>query len=187
MSPRWGLRHWSSRTSSRSSRGFERKAARFCSSSRTRRPPWASRTAGMFLKPEGLSCKGRRKTSSRTARCNGPTWAGIWTRKERCNGSEGGMYWEPDKECMDREELEQLQLERLQSTLNRVYAHVPFYRKKFDALGIARQEIQDALGIVATDNYGLSEVIGPGVSGECLERNGLHINEEVVLVDVQSV
>jgi phenylacetate-CoA ligase len=265
------------------------------------------------------------------------------------------MYWEPDKECMDREELEQLQLERLQSTLNRVYAHVPFYRKKFDALGISpeeigslsdlsrlpfttkedvrgnypyglfavplrevvrihassgstetssvvgytrnditmwsklvarilvaggvtkddvvqvsfryglftggfglhygaerlgasvipassgntarqiqimkdfkttalvstpsyamlvadtiremgisvsalslkyglfggepwsekmRQEIQDALGIVATDNYGLSEVIGPGVSGECLERNGLHINEDHFLVEV---
>jgi len=265
------------------------------------------------------------------------------------------MYWEPDKECMDREELEQLQLERLQSTLNRVYAHVPFYRKKFDALGISpeeigslsdlsrlpfttkedvrgnypyglfavplrevvrihassgstetssvvgytrnditmwsklvarilvaggvtkddvvqvsfryglftggfglhygaerlgasvipassgntarqiqimkdfkttalvstpsyamlvadtiremgisvsalslkyglfggepwsekmRQEIQDALGIVATDNYGLSEVIGPGVSGECIERNGLHINEDHFLVEV---
>ena len=265
------------------------------------------------------------------------------------------MYWEPDKECMDREELEQLQLERLQSTLNRVYAHVPFYRKKFDALGISpeeigslsdlsrlpftakedvrgnypyglfavplrevvrihassgtmetssvvgytrnditmwsklvarilvaggvtkddvvqvsfryglftggfglhygaerlgasvipassgntarqiqimkdfkttalvstpsyamlvadtiremgisvsslslkyglfggepwsekmRQEIQDALGIVATDNYGLSEVIGPGVSGECFERSGLHINEDHFLVEV---
>lgn len=265
------------------------------------------------------------------------------------------MYWEPDKECMDREELEQLQLERLQSTLNRVYAHVPFYRKKFDAMGISpedigslsdlsrlpfttkedvhanypyglfavpmrevvrihassgstetssvvgytrnditmwsklaarilvaggvtkddvvqvsfryglftggfglhygaerlgasvipassgntarqiqimkdfkttalvstpsyamlvadtiremgipvsafslkyglfggepwsekmRQEIQDALGIVATDNYGLSEVIGPGVSGECLERNGLHISEDHFLVEV---
>ena len=39
------------------------------------------------------------------------------------------MYWEPDGECMDREELEQLQLERLQATLNRVYAHVPFYRR----------------------------------------------------------
>ena len=51
------------------------------------------------------------------------------------------MYWEPDKECMDREELEQLQLERLQSTLNRVYAHVPFYRKKFDGLGISPEEI----------------------------------------------
>ena len=265
------------------------------------------------------------------------------------------MYWEADKECMDREELEQLQLERLQSTLNRVYAHVPFYRKKFDALGITpeeigslsdlsrlpfttkedvrgnypyglfavplrevvrihassgstetssvvgytrnditmwsklvarvlvaggvtkddvvqvsfryglftggfglhygaerlgasvipassgntarqiqimkdfkttalvstpsyamlvadtiremgisvsalslkyglfggepwsekmRQEIQDALGIVATDNYGLTEVIGPGVSGECFERNGLHINEDHFLVEV---
>ncbi|PWB60588.1 MAG: phenylacetate--CoA ligase [Deltaproteobacteria bacterium] len=265
------------------------------------------------------------------------------------------MYWEPDKECLDREELEQLQIERLQSTLNRVYAHVPFYRKKFDGMGIApedigsltdlsrlpfttkddvrgnypyglfavplrevvrihassgttgtaavvgytrndikmwsnlvarvltaggvtkddvvqvsfgyglftggfglhygaerigasvipastgntarqiqimkdfkttalvstpsyamlvadtiremgipvsalslkyglfgaepwseemRQEIQDALGIVATDNYGLSEVLGPGVSGECLERNGLHINEDHFLVEV---
>jgi phenylacetate-CoA ligase len=265
------------------------------------------------------------------------------------------MYWEPDKECMDREELEQLRIERLQSTLNRVYAHVPFYRKKFDAMGILpedigslsdisrlpfttkddvranypyglfavplrevvrihassgttgtpavvgytrndiktwstlvarvlvaggvtkddvvqvcfgyglftggfglhygaerigasvipassgntarqiqimkdfkttalvstpsyamlvanriremgipvsalslkyglfgaepwseamRREIQDALGIVATDNYGLSEVGGPGVSGECLERKGLHISEDHFLVEV---
>jgi phenylacetate-CoA ligase len=47
-----------------------------------------------------------------------------------------------------------------------------------------RQEIQDRLGIVATDNYGLSEVIGPGVSGECLERNGLHISEDHFIVEV---
>jgi phenylacetate-CoA ligase len=264
------------------------------------------------------------------------------------------MYWEPDKECMDREELEQLQLERLQATLNRVYAHVPFYRKRFDAMGISpeditsladlsrlpfttkedlrdnypyglfavpmrevvrvhassgttgaptvvgytrndirtwsnlvarilvaggvtkddvvqiafgyglftggfglhygaerlgasviptssgntarqikvmmdfkttalvstpsyalligdtlremgvpvsalslryglfgaepwsdamRQEIEAKLGIVATDNYGLSEIIGPGVSGECLERKGLHINEDHFLAE----
>jgi phenylacetate-CoA ligase len=265
------------------------------------------------------------------------------------------MYWEPDNEGMHREELEQLQLERLQATLNRVYGHVPFYRKQFDAVGVApedvvslgdlarlpfttkadlrdnypyglfavpmrevvrihassgttgaptvvgytrndirtwsnlvariitmggvtkddviqiafgyglftgafglhygaerigasvipassgntarqikimrdfkttalvstpsyalligdtlretgiplsslslkwglfgaepwsdamRQEIEDRLGIVATDNYGLSEVIGPGVSGECLERNGLHINEDHFVVEV---
>ncbi len=264
------------------------------------------------------------------------------------------MYWEPDKECMDREELAQLQLERLQATLNRVYAHVPFYRKRFDSMGFSpedvtsladlsrlpfttkedlrdnypyglfavpmrevvrvhassgttgaptvvgytrndiktwsnlvarilvmggvtkddvvqiafgyglftgafglhygaerlgasviptssgntarqikvmmdfkttalvstpsyalligdtlremgipvsalslkyglfgaepwsdamRQEIQDKLGIVATDNYGLSEIIGPGVSGECLERRGLHINEDHFIVE----
>jgi phenylacetate-CoA ligase len=47
-----------------------------------------------------------------------------------------------------------------------------------------RQEIEERLGIVATDNYGLSEVIGPGVSGECLERSGLHINEDHFLLEV---
>ncbi len=46
------------------------------------------------------------------------------------------MYWEPEKECMPREDLEQLQLERLQSTLYRVGTHVPFYRKKFKELKI---------------------------------------------------
>ncbi len=265
------------------------------------------------------------------------------------------MFWEPDRECMEREELEQLQFERLQSTLNRTYSHVPFYRKKFDGLGILpedlgsladfsrlpfttkedlrehypyghfavplrevirihassgttgavtvvgytqndirawsnltarvltmggvtkddvvqiafgyglftggfglhygaerigasvipassgntlrqikimmdfkttalvstpsyallvaetireqgippaalslkyglfgaepwsermRREIEEKLGIVATDNYGLSEIIGPGVSGECREQNGLHINEDHFLVEV---
>jgi phenylacetate-CoA ligase len=47
-----------------------------------------------------------------------------------------------------------------------------------------RKEIQDKLKITATDNYGLSEVMGPGVSGECLEQNGLHINEDHFLVEV---
>jgi phenylacetate-CoA ligase len=47
-----------------------------------------------------------------------------------------------------------------------------------------RQEIQDKLRITATDNYGLSEVMGPGVAGECLERNGLHINEDHFLVEI---
>lgn len=39
--------------------------------------------------------------------------------------------WEPEKECMSRDELRQTQLERLQATLNRVYRNVSFYRKKF--------------------------------------------------------
>ena len=47
-----------------------------------------------------------------------------------------------------------------------------------------RSEIQETLGVVATDNYGLSEVMGPGVAGECQERNGLHINEDHFLVEV---
>ncbi|MCK5228392.1 MAG: phenylacetate--CoA ligase, partial [Desulfobulbaceae bacterium] len=46
------------------------------------------------------------------------------------------MYWEEEKECMPREDLEQLQLERLQSTLYRVATHVPFYRKKFKEMEV---------------------------------------------------
>jgi phenylacetate-CoA ligase len=48
--------------------------------------------------------------------------------------------WQPDKECMDREDLRQLQLERLQSTLNRVYRNVEFYRKRFDRIGFQPAE-----------------------------------------------
>lgn len=40
------------------------------------------------------------------------------------------------------------------------------------------QSIKDKLGVFATDNYGLSEIIGPGVSGECKYKCGLHINDD---------
>jgi len=52
------------------------------------------------------------------------------------------MIWDRRYECLAREEIEQLQLERLQSTLNRVYRNVSFYKKKFDALKIQPDEIQ---------------------------------------------
>ncbi len=41
-----------------------------------------------------------------------------------------------------------------------------------------RREVEAKLQILATDNYGLSEVMGPGVSGECLYKSGMHINED---------
>lgn len=40
------------------------------------------------------------------------------------------------------------------------------------------KEIQRRLGVFPTDNYGLSEIIGPGVSGECMMKDGMHINED---------
>ena len=46
-----------------------------------------------------------------------------------------------------------------------------------------RREIEARLGVFATDNYGLSEVIGPGISGECEVREGMHINEDHFLVE----
>jgi phenylacetate-CoA ligase len=47
-----------------------------------------------------------------------------------------------------------------------------------------RLEINERLGIRATDNYGLSEVLGPGVAGECQECNGLHVNEDHFFIEV---
>ena len=52
------------------------------------------------------------------------------------------MYWEPQMECMAREDLEQLQLERLEATINRAYLNVPFYRKKFDGLGVDPDQVR---------------------------------------------
>jgi phenylacetate-CoA ligase len=48
-----------------------------------------------------------------------------------------------------------------------------------------RAEIERRLGIVALDVYGLSEVIGPGVSVECAQgKNGLHVWEDHFLVEI---
>ncbi len=42
-----------------------------------------------------------------------------------------------------------------------------------------RREVEERLRIKAIDIYGLSEIIGPGVSSECIEaQSGLHINED---------
>jgi phenylacetate-CoA ligase len=46
-----------------------------------------------------------------------------------------------------------------------------------------RGQIERELGLWAFNNYGLSEVIGPGVSGECRHRNGMHIQEDHFLVE----
>ena len=47
-----------------------------------------------------------------------------------------------------------------------------------------RDVIEDRTGIIATDNYGLSEVMGPGVAGECLEKSGLHLNEDHFIPEI---
>jgi phenylacetate-CoA ligase len=48
-----------------------------------------------------------------------------------------------------------------------------------------RREIEEKLGVHAVNIYGLSEVIGPGVSNECIEaKNGSHIFEDHFLVEV---
>ena len=47
-----------------------------------------------------------------------------------------------------------------------------------------RAKIEQRLGLFATDNYGMSELIGPGVSGECEYRCGLHFAEDHFLPEI---
>lgn len=47
-----------------------------------------------------------------------------------------------------------------------------------------RSQIEQGLAINATDNYGLSEIIGPGIAGECSCKNGLHIYEDAFLPEI---
>jgi len=47
-----------------------------------------------------------------------------------------------------------------------------------------RQDIQNKLGIKAYDIYGLTETSGPGVSFECSEQTGMHINEDHFIAEI---
>src|ERR1700690_1387617 len=51
------------------------------------------------------------------------------------------MFWDQESETLTRPTLEQLQLKRLQETFQRVAQRVPFYRDKFEALGISTGDI----------------------------------------------
>ncbi|MCH5276381.1 MAG: phenylacetate--CoA ligase [Desulfovibrionaceae bacterium] len=52
------------------------------------------------------------------------------------------MMFQPDLETLPREELERLQLRRLQTQCARVYANVPFYRRRFDEIGVTPDDIK---------------------------------------------
>ena len=47
-----------------------------------------------------------------------------------------------------------------------------------------RKKIEEGLNIKAYDNYGLSEIIGPGVAGECEAQNGMHVAEDHFIVEI---
>jgi len=49
-----------------------------------------------------------------------------------------------------------------------------------------REEMHKVWGrdVLITSNYGMSELMGPGVSGECLEHCGMHINEDYFIPEI---
>ena len=51
--------------------------------------------------------------------------------------------WEKDLKGLGRDQIKELQLERLQLTCNRAYSRVDFYRKRFDEIGLLPEDIKD--------------------------------------------
>lgn len=47
-----------------------------------------------------------------------------------------------------------------------------------------RHNIEESLGIKAYDIYGLTEITGPGVSFECEEQKGMHVNEDHFIAEI---
>lgn len=47
-----------------------------------------------------------------------------------------------------------------------------------------RAQIEKGFNLFASDNYGMSELMGPGVSGECYLREGMHVNEDHFIPEI---
>jgi phenylacetate-CoA ligase len=52
------------------------------------------------------------------------------------------MIYNKTAECMPRKKIEELQLERLKNVVKRAYENVPFYRKRFDGIGLKPEHIK---------------------------------------------
>lgn len=52
------------------------------------------------------------------------------------------MIWNPQRECADRQQMQELQGSALQAMIRRIYNHVPFYRNRLMALGIEPGDIK---------------------------------------------
>lgn len=57
-------------------------------------------------------------------------------------------YFQPEIECASRETLREIQSRRLADMVKRCYENVPFYKKKFDAIGLKPEDIQSIDDIV---------------------------------------
>jgi phenylacetate-CoA ligase len=58
------------------------------------------------------------------------------------------MIWNETMECMDREQLREVQGRRLKKMVDYVYHNTPFYRKKFQEMGLLPDDIQGIDDIV---------------------------------------
>ncbi|WP_353684843.1 phenylacetate--CoA ligase [Thermodesulfovibrio sp. 3907-1M] len=83
------------------------------------------------------------------------------------------MMWNKEVECMAEEQLRALQLERLKQTVKRAYEKVPYYRKKFDEVGLKPEDIKtldDIKNIPFTSKADLREVYPFGMFAASLSE-----------------
>ena len=52
------------------------------------------------------------------------------------------MFWDEKAECMNKEDKEKIQLERLQKTVQLAYENVEFYKKRFDEIVLKPEDIK---------------------------------------------
>ncbi|MDD2643332.1 MAG: phenylacetate--CoA ligase [Methanobacteriaceae archaeon] len=52
------------------------------------------------------------------------------------------MMWDEEKETIQRDDLEELQLKKLQDTVHQAYERVPYYHKKFNEIGLYPEDIE---------------------------------------------
>ena len=52
------------------------------------------------------------------------------------------MFWDEKAECMSREEIEELQLRKLQATVKRAFDKIPFYNKKYTECEVFPEDIE---------------------------------------------
>ncbi len=57
-------------------------------------------------------------------------------------------YFQPEIECASREKLREIQSEKLRKMVKNCYENVPFYKKKFDAIGLKPEDIRSIDDIV---------------------------------------
>lgn len=99
-------------------------------------------------------------------------------------------FWDKKRECMARREIEQLQLERLQATLNRVYKNVRHYRATFREIDFMPEDLRTLSDFnvlpftgrqVLVDNYPYGMFAVPLREVVRLHTPALNIDEPVVM------
>lgn len=74
-------------------------------------------------------------------------------------------------------------LDEAQVPLERLHLRLGIFSGERCSDSLSRH-LEERLHITSIDTYGPTEVMGPGVAGECLQRQGLHINEDHFIVEI---